>query len=113
MSNMSTLQGLENRLNTGSLGAVILGVPIYKGMVGQVNNYRFVINSSDHNPPHIHIAVNNQQIAKYDLVSGECIEAKYPNLNKIFDGWYTHGENRELAIAEWIRFHGPVIDLQK
>lgn len=108
MSNLQALQELENRLNTGSMPAFVLEMPIYKGMVGQQNQYKFVVNSDDHMPPHVHISVNDQQIAKYNLVTGERLESRYPKLDRIFAGWFTHGENRERARAEWERFHGTI-----
>ena len=108
MSNLPSLQELENRLNTGSMPAFILDMQIYKGMVGRQNQYKFVVNSNDHVPPHVHIAVNDQQIAKYNLLTGECIESRYPKLNKIFADWFAYGDNREQAKQEWVRFHGSI-----
>ena len=108
MSNLQSLQELENRLNTGSMPAFILDMPIYKGAVGRQNQYKFVVNSDDHMPPHVHISINDQQIAKYNLLTGECIESRYPKLDRVFADWFAHGENQAKAKDEWERFHGAI-----
>lgn len=108
MSNLTSLGDFEEMINRGSLHAFILGIPIQKGMVGTANQYKLVINVNDHQPPHIHIALNNKQIAKYDLVTGKPISSTNSKLDKVFSDWYSDGAHKSKAIIEWERAHGPI-----
>lgn len=108
MSDLRSLNELEERLNTGSVRAMILGLPIQKGMVGQQNQYKFVVNSDDHLPPHFHVSLHNQQIAKYDLVTGEPLSSRNPKLNKFVSQWLGTADNLRLVRDEWERCHGAI-----
>jgi hypothetical protein len=108
MSVIQSLKNFEIIINRGSMPAYILGGVAQKGAIGRYNQYKFVVNSDDHMPPHIHISLNNKQIAKYDLLTGNCIQSGSENLNKLFASWYSKESNRDMAVKEWERFHGPI-----
>lgn len=108
MSKLSTLDDFEKMINRGSLQAFILGLPIQKGMVGTASQYKLVINTNDHRPPHIHVSLYDKQIAKYDLATGKPLSSTNSKLDKIFIDWYSDNEHRSKAISEWERAHGPI-----
>ncbi len=79
-----------------------------KGMFGRQNQYRFTVNSNDHMPPHFHVAVNNDQVAKYDLLTGKPISSNNSKLDKFVSEWFGAGDNMQLARNEWERSHGTI-----
>lgn len=93
-------------INRGSMPFYLMGIPVQKGIVGRQGRYKFVVNSDDHDPPHIHISLHDQQIAKYDLRTGGTIESKNSKLDKLFREWYARDDNRLKTNTEWERFHG-------
>ena len=97
---------LEYLLNRGSIPQFIFGDIVRKGIVGEQNKYKFVVNSNDHLPAHIHISENNRQIGSYDLESGEVVRSYNPRLDKIVADWLAKEENKIKALREWQRFHG-------
>jgi hypothetical protein len=99
---------LEHLLNHGSTPQFILGLPIIKGAVGMQNQYKFIVNSSDHHPPHIHISLNNRQLASYNLETGLPVRSDNPKLDQIVNKWLENEDNRSKSLAEWERFHGGI-----
>ena len=108
MSNLAALDDFEEMINRSGLRSFILDLPMQKGMVGATNQYKFVINTSDHQPPHIHISLHAEQIAKYDLVTGKPLSSTNSKLDKVFTDWYSDSEHRTKAVNEWERAHGPI-----
>lgn len=106
MTSLTDKQSLEEFLNRPSMISFLLGIPIQKGLVGQKNQYKFVVNSNDHEPAHIHIAVNNHQIAKYDLETGKPLNSINTKLDKVVADWLKMDTNQQDALSEWQRFHG-------
>lgn len=101
-----SLAELEFNLNHGSIPEFIATGAITKRLVGQQNQYKFVVNSNDHPPPHIHISLHNKQIASYSLETGEPIKSENSRLDKIVTSWLMKPGNREKALKEWNKFHG-------
>lgn len=102
----SAYSELETLLNRGTIPQAIIEGHIAKGAVGVQGKYKIVVNSSDHQPPHIHISENNHQIAKYSLETGEPLRSNSRLLDQIAGDWLRRDNNREKALAEWRRFHG-------
>ncbi len=100
------LSELEQMLNHGSMPQHIVEGRITKGMFGSQNKYKFVINSNDHIPPHFHVSVNDQQIAKYSLETGLPLASTNPQLDKIVTNWLSRDDHLEDGLSEWRRFHG-------
>jgi hypothetical protein len=106
-NNFKSLVGLQDFLNSGSKPEYILNNGyITKGAAGRHNQYTFVVNSNDHNPPHIHISVNNQQIAKYSLETGRPLSSTNSRLDDMVTSWLCRDNNLQTAMDEWQRFHG-------
>ena len=101
------LLDLESFLNSGSKPQYILNDGfITKGAVGKFNQYKFVVNSNDHRPPHVHISVNNKQIAKYSLKTGKSLFSVNGRLDELVMNWFNQDNNLVRAREEWQRFHG-------
>lgn len=81
---------------------------IRKGLVDQVGKYKIVINAGDHEPPHIHISLNNKQIGSYLISTGEPyrIYHKDFNINSLVKFWFKSDSNRSQAEEEWHRLTG-------
>jgi hypothetical protein len=96
---------LEKILNRGSTPEFFVTGIVTKRIVGNQNQYKFVVNSNDHQPPHVHISMNNQQIGSYNLETDKVIRSNNPRLDKFVFSWLNKENNRLKVLEEWKRFH--------
>lgn len=102
----ATLSELQALLNRRSSAQHIVEGIVTKGTVGSQKEYKFVVNSNDHQPPHFHVSVNDRQIAKYSLSTGKALSSTNSRLDKKVEEWLSQGDHLALANEEWKRFHG-------
>ena len=81
---------------------------IRKGLVDRIGKYKVVINAGDHEPPHIHISLNNQQIGSYLISTGEPYHIFREDLkiNSLVKLWFSRENNRTQAEKEWHKLAG-------
>jgi hypothetical protein len=81
---------------------------VRKGLVDRQGKYKFVVNSGDHQPPHIHIALNNQQIGSYYIASGKPYRIHHNDtkVHRLVELWFKNTGNIQLASNEWARLSG-------
>ena len=106
MMTQSVFYELETLLNRGTIPQAIIEGYTTKGAVGSRGKYKIVVNSNDHQPPHIHISENNRQNAKYSLETGEPLSSTNKIFDQIVGDWLQKDNNRQKALSEWHRFHG-------
>ena len=92
---------LELLLNKGSVPEFIATGYVTKGLIDRVSKYKFVVNSNDHGLSHIHISINNKQVASYFLKTGEPRKSNNPRLDKFVKKWFEKDNNREKAFNQW------------
>lgn len=81
---------------------------IRKGFVDQIGKYKIVINAGDHEPPHIHVSLNNKQIGSYLINTGEPYRVfhKDINIDSLVKFWFKNNNNKSQAEEVWQRLTG-------
>lgn len=81
---------------------------IRKGLVDRKGRYKIIVNSGDHEPPHIHVALNNNQIGSYHIETGlpYRVHHKDTKIDSLVAFWFKNENNRAKAVEEWQRSTG-------
>lgn len=76
-----------------------------KGLVSRQGSYKIVVNSGDHEPPHIHVSMNNNQIGSYYIETGLPYRAHHQDtkIDRLVAFWFKNESNRTKALQEWQR----------
>ena len=64
---------------------------------------RFVIHPNDHNPPHVHVKLQNGDECRINLISGEFMDSPPAGMRRIIKRRYL--DNIEDLFAEWEKYH--------
>lgn len=81
---------------------------IRKGLIGQEGKYKVKIRCGDHEPPHVHIEVNNVHVGSYHIKDGSPYriyhsDRKIDNFAKF---WFKNENNQKHALSEWAELSG-------
>ncbi len=102
---LNFLKNLEESLNRGSIPQFIITGYVIKGVIGRVNQFRFIVRSNDHNPAHFHIESKDGSVkAKYRIEPLQCLEGGNGRLDKFVEAWFSSPDNKKTVSDEWERF---------
>ena len=71
--------------------------------VSRFRGGRFVINTNDHNPPHVHVIFDDGESCRIELLSGEFMDLPPQGMERTIRRAYF--ENAEAIWNEWERLH--------
>lgn len=81
---------------------------VKKGLIGQQGKYHVTVRCGDHEPPHVHIEVNNKHVGSYLIADGSSYriyhqDKKIDNFAKF---WFKNENNQKSALDHWARLAG-------
>ena len=71
--------------------------------VSRFRGGRFVVNTNDHNPPHVHVILDDGENCRINLLSGEFMDSPPRGMERTIRRAYF--ESAEAIWNEWERLH--------